>query len=334
MKTSLTENELNLKHSFDFPDENDVMKSSHALLLLPIISYATFKFSLAFPEILWSKATMYYIPAGWTYDEDNSVFDNSVWTWATDYIIAFFMALGSLYCLRCKGSILNSEIRYLMAGLLSLYFASVLSGGICHQYFKTVESMNSISFRLLWFICVGTVSMAGGLIGAIGSNIAKSLNALNVESHFKVTVIPNIFWIGWCVVLTAICASGEMSFKRPPCDIFIAGTTQFVPSAYTILVILCRKWNLLPNINYERKTKFIQKETTLLDRSLICISFVLNAPLLPLYPLLVHQQLSLGLINTLLHTNLLMAWGLQCYSVRRLCFKLAEVEDSVSLKFN
>jgi len=329
------------KIHYNIIDDNNTLKLAYSLFFLPIVTFLTFQFSLALPSILWSKASLYYIPAAWHYDEIDTFFDNSVWTWSTDYIIAIFMALGVMYIVRCKESILNSELRLLMVGLLSLYFASVVSGGLCHQHFKSIDSMNSMSFRILWFICVGTVSSAGGFIGAIGSNIARSLDILNVQSHFKVIVIPNVFWFGWSFIFTAICATGRMRFKRPPCDIFIAGTTQTLPSVYIILVILSHKWKMLPKLNYEadkqkvkKQTKFIQDETTIFHRFMICFSFVMNAPLLPMYPLLLHKQFSLGFINTLLHTVLLLTWSLQCYSVRHFCSILAKVEESVYMNLS
>merc|ERR1712176_1056695 len=103
-----------------------------------------------------------------------------------------------------------------------------------------------------------------------------------------------------------------------------------------ILVILSHKWKKLPNINHagdeqkvKKQTKLIQDETTIFHRFMICFSFVMNAPLLPMYPLLLHKQLSLSFINTILHTILLVTWSLQCYSVRLFCSILAKVEESV-----
>ena len=50
------------------------------------------------------------------------------------------------------------------------------------------------------------------------------------------------------------------------------------------------------------------------------IGFIGNAPLLPLYPLLVqYTNLTLAGINTLLHTWLLVMWGLQGMSLWHVC---------------
>lgn len=229
-------------------NENNELKAAHAVPLLPLAAYGTLQFSLAFPAVLWSKAPLYYVPAWWHYDETNTFFDNSAWTWGTDYAIGAFMAFWAWKCLTCKGSILNNELRYVSALLLALYCISVLSGGWAHQHCKSLDCLNSAYFRFLWFICVGTVAMAGGVIGAIGSKLGKSFDACGVKTHFQVPILPDYFWIGWSILLTAVCALGGLSFKRPACDIFIAGTTQFVPTAYSIVIVFftkmdsCNKW--------------------------------------------------------------------------------------------
>ena len=52
------------------------------------------------------------------------------------------------------------------------------------------------------------------------------------------------------------------------------------------------------------------------------IAFFLNAPLLPLYPVLVKQGLSLGVVNAILHLWLCVAWGLQFVSLNGFCWQL------------
>ena len=55
------------------------------------------------------------------------------------------------------------------------------------------------------------------------------------------------------------------------------------------------------------------------------LGFILNAPLLPLYPLLVqYTSWSTSRINTLLHTWLLVAWALQGISLRQVELALVE----------
>ena len=98
--------------------------------------------------------------------------------------------------------------------------------------------------------------------------------------------------------MVATCAMGYISFKRPACDIFIAGGTQFPCTFYCLGALGLRKWNKSKNetsspIGYVR----------LPYRLMYYIGFIGNAPLLPMYPLLVqYSGLSLAGINTLLHT--------------------------------
>lgn len=303
-----------------------------SLSFLPVISYLTFQFSSIFPHVLWSKSYLYYIPANWQYDEANTVFDDSMWTWGTDYILAIFMALGSWRCFfGCtrKSRIILGDAPYAASILMLLYCISVLSGGIAHQYYHTVESLNTSSFRNLWFICVGTVAFAGGPMGAIGSNLAKVFKHMNVDSHFNMPILPNIFWFGWSIIMMAVCFKGDMSYKRPPCDIFIAGTTQVVPSAYCILVVLSQKWNFQrTRNNVDNITQKILNEVTPVHLFLYTICWVLNAPLLPAYPHLLHHQLPECLINTMLHCNLFIAWSLQSYTTRRFFVIISKAVES------
>merc|ERR1712038_174600 len=60
-------------------------------------------------------------------------------------------------------------------------------------------------------------------------------------------------------------------------------------------------------------------------RILFYVGFILNAPLLPSYPCLVqYTNLSLGVVNALLHTNLTLAWGMQAWSVYHICMLIKE----------
>merc|ERR1712038_2066326 len=68
--------------------------------------------------------------------------------------------------------------------------------------------------------------------------------------------------------------------------------------------------------------------TTLVSRrvrTFFYVGFILNAPLLPSYPCLVqYTNLSLGVVNALLHTNLTLAWGMQTWSVYHICMLIKE----------
>ena len=54
------------------------------------------------------------------------------------------------------------------------------------------------------------------------------------------------------------------------------------------------------------------------------VAFFLNAPLLPLYPVLVKQGYELGIVNAILHSVLTLAWGLQFLSLNKFCRQLGE----------
>mmetsp|Transcript_11692 Transcript_11692/g.17014 ORF Transcript_11692/g.17014 Transcript_11692/m.17014 type:complete len:276 (+) Transcript_11692:582-1409(+) len=273
----------------------------------------------------------------------------------TDYILAVLMCYGAYRCLTAvaHGNYWNSDIslkndpsariRILSFCLFFSYTISVLSGGFAHQQYKTTAALNTTEFRILWTICVGTVTAAGGFMGAIGSEVARSFRPSNRggEIMFAVPAFPDWFWAGWGIYMTVVCARGGISFKRPACDIFIAGTTQFVPTVYCIAAVFCRRWrddvcennDPLTSRVYEKsvsacktfsaglpaklKMKFVAMHKKY--RLIYYVGFCLNCPLLPMYPLLVqHTSMSLGAVNTLLHTWLLFGWGMQVIGLHRL----------------
>jgi hypothetical protein len=362
-------NALNLQHSTK--NEYDVLGPSITLALLPLLVYGTFRFSQTFPAVLWSKSTEYYVPASFQYDETETFFDNSIWTYGTDYLIAAFMAYGTLKCLLCDGGYLNANLRWIAAGLLAMYSISVIVGAFAHQFFTTLDSLNTVTFRILWTICVATVAIAGGFIGAIGSELGMKFDSYNMKTHFKVPILPMYFWVGWATALTIICIFGGLSYKRPACDIFIAGTTQTTPTAYSILVVWSRYWgqqrynNRHHNEEHAQKdissssdvaefnngatkpqrtpstglselvdirirwAKHLIREVKLSDRLIFYVALLLNAPLLPAYPILLDYKLNLGLVNTILHSNLFVAWGLQFYSLWCFCKILSGLDQNI-----
>ena len=83
--------------------------------------------------------------------------------------------------------------------------------------------------------------------------------------------------------------------ERPAADIFLAGITQTPPTVYTIVAMASANWG--PHSKW--------------PSIYLAIGSFLNAPLLPLYGILVRYGLPLGVVNTILHTNLLVAWGMQ-----------------------
>jgi hypothetical protein len=148
---------------------------------------------------------------------------------------------------------------------------------------------------------------------------------------------------------------GGFSFQRPACDIFVVGITQF-PSTFYMMVVLYSFGN---HHNTSASTTTSSSSSNNGDRHshpttststtttttaatatsttsnannttgvitlsnrlkyMACCGFILNAPLLPLYPILVqYTHWSLGTINTLLHTWLLVAWTCQGMSLRQI----------------
>lgn len=102
--------------------------------------------------------------------------------------------------------------------------------------------------------------------------------------------------------MAATCALGYISFKRPACDIFIAGITQAPSTFYCLGALGLRKWGEEIDSKKKRDESPIGL-VRLPYRLMFYIGFIGNAPLLPMYPLLVqYSGMSLAGINTLLHT--------------------------------
>lgn len=154
-----------------------------------------------------------------------------------------------------------------------------------------------------------------------------------IEKRFIVNynrIIPHSLWWIYGIYMTWVCITGEISYKRPACDIFVAGTMQFIPTMNCELSLLSLRWKdaipLLEGLS-STKTTMIQPtqqyEITRKVRILFYIGFILNAPLLPLYPIFVqYTNLPLGVVNAILHTNLTLAWGLQAWSLYRICLAM------------
>jgi len=121
--------------------------------------------------------------------------------------------------------------------------------------------------------------------------------------------------------MTGVCWAGGLSFKRPACDIFIAGITQFLPTIYCEAVLFSKRWCDAGFL--EAKTEIPDKFAGLIFRRYRYIfygGFVLNAPLLPIYPLLIqYTSLPLGIVNALLHFNLCISWSMQAVSLHHIC---------------
>jgi len=283
-------------------------------------------FATWFPFVIpYTKAFHYYVEARYEYKEGETYFDNSALTYVTDYLL--FVAMGyaalDMYRLSCSAtsSIHLKSICRATAGLLTCYATSVLCGGLSHHFFTSIELLNTWSFRFLWIMCVGTVTAATGFIGAIGSFVALHFRQRSKKHESNIAVVdvliaPTYFWAFFALYFTLACIYGEMSFHRPACDIFIAGTGQFPPTAYLLLMIFisCKKGLISSKL-----------------RALFLFSFLLNSWLLPVYPELLETGLPEGYVNTILHTNLFVAWGLQYVAIKKLCVsQLATLENGGS----
>jgi hypothetical protein len=290
----------------------DSLSGFSFLVLGFIASCAVFMFSVYFPFMLApSAASKTYDLARFHYDESISHFDNTIWTYGTDYILAFTMTAIALSILRCDdcqiSQRISSRLRWRSAGLLLGYAASTLAGALAHQFYTTLESRNSLSFRVLWTICVGTVCFASAFMGSVGTELARQYRNLG-----PVPVIHENFWLSYGATTTLFCITGGLSYQRPACDIFIAGTNQ-IPSTMYMMALFYIQCGHPSLFSIRLKYRFMG-----------ACGFILNAPLLPMYPLLIqYTDWSLASVNTLLHSCLFVAWGMQGLSLRHLAVTLA-----------
>lgn len=284
-----------------------------------------------------AEATYHY--ASFDYHADFSHFDNSIWTYGTDYVLAISMGIliWSFPKTRFQRSttfasssqhpkvvtttttIMTNTAHVqsiLCQGMLFCYLLSVLAGGLAHQFYTTTESRGLLSFRLLWTICVGTVTAAPAFMGSIGTELVH-VDRETGQTGVRLPSIPMWFWGAYAVCSTVIVMTGGMSYQRPACDIFMAGVTQS-PSTFYLMAVM--------GLGLEQHS--ISKRT----RYMGAISFILNAPLLPLYPLLVqYTNWSLGAVNTLLHAWLLVAWGMQGISLREVAIVLNKYDEAMAV---
>jgi len=320
-----------------------------------------------------------YVPAHYNYEEATTFFDNSAWTWGTDYFLAALMSFLAYRCVaavplepiatyRERGAA-SHQLRIRSALLLILYAISTLAGAIAHQHYHSVDEMNSYSFQMLWTMCVGTVTMAGAAMLHIGSEINREYHSSIPDSHLylRIPVVPVWFTVAYGMFVTSLVVFGQMSYTRPACDIFIAGTTQTVRkslilklispfgclvglacncynNAFSILstsrshpskLLLCSYYTatfyliavVLSHCWGKGKLPKFQACDNLQasHRWIFIFGLLFNIPLLPMYPLLVqYTDLSLGTVNTLLHSWLTVSWGTQAIGLRHFCSALSK----------
>lgn len=307
-------------------------------------AFAWVAFSLYFPFLLAphaAKAT--YHPASYHYDPTKSHFDNTAWTYGTDYALAVIMAVlgGSILSLQTTTTTTTGEetstntnrLCRRAASLLLLYGVSVTAGGLAHQHFTTLEMRNTPMFRLLWSVCVGTVCAASCSMGMSGSEMlarykAKVLVEGRSSGHrhsnyttqllLRMPIFSDAFWLAFGLTVTAICVWGGMSFQRPACDIFIAGITQSLSTFYCMIFFFLvdneKEEDADATVAHDRKAN---NKVQHWAKVVGLVGFILNAPLLPMYPLLVqYTDWSLASVNTLLHSWLCVAWCMQGLSMR------------------
>lgn len=320
-------------------------------LLWLLATYVSKIFATWLSTHLSSAAAKTFIIAAYNYDQDTTYFDNTILTYGTDILLGFLMTFASYKCYST-----HCSLGYKGCALFGCYAISVFCGGYAHATFLDVDSMNTTLFRFCWILCVGTVTFAGGFMGMCGSEINsyfhycdhhhhhsnsnsdRSSESLDVPVNKRFDFfnlgyvhLRHELWFFYGFYMTVICIMGEISHTRPACDIFVAGTTQFIPTMYCELMMVFRKWNDAIS-GLEASTITSADSTTNIKRNtriLFYVGFMLNAPLLPSYPLLVqYTNLSLGVVNTLLHTNLTLAWGMQAYSIYHISLAINDMKES------
>jgi len=326
--------------------KTDYVSFLKSFILVAIISIAMLEFSMWFPFNIpgvSSAAIKTYIPAWYQYDHEHTKFDNTPWTYNTDYLLTAVMSLLAIKCVmerapddcpdRVGKNAASLKLRLYSASLLMCYGISTLAGAWAHQHFTTVESLNTTRFWMFWCVCVGNVSFASCYMGLIGREVQK---VFGVEGALPLG--PWWFWPVYGSYMAGACFLGYISFKRPACDIFIAGVSQSPSTFYCILALGLRKWpsssssRAVGNSNDSSKAKESPIELVgLAYRIMFYIGFIGNAPLLPMYPMLVqYSGMSLGGVNTLLHSWLMVMWGMQGISLLHLCRAMSTYTPKVS----
>ena len=272
-----------------------------------LVGVAVCAFAVTFPLYLFPTAAVpTYQAAGYVYEAaKESHFDNTAWTYSTDYLIAIAMVYQMLRFPRVTSN--NAVLTWRSKALLASYAASVVCGGVCHQYYTALEQRNTWHFRVLWTCCVGSVTAGVAMLGAIATELVRQDEILGLAF---VPALPGWFWCGVGTTTTAACAAGYFSYQRPACDIFVAGVAQSIPTFYLMATL----WRGLPTFaSIDRWTRVAG-----------LIAFIMMSATLPSYPLAVqYSGWSLGTVNALLHVWLCAAWSAQGVTLRRIATALA-----------
>ena len=174
------------------------------------------------------------------------------------------------------------------------------------EYLYSVER-----FRSIFFFCPDVVSSfvfcTERRSNLIYSCVPPLRNRLSLSPRAAAAGPPaRWFWPAYGTYMAVACGLGHMSYKRPACDIFIAGITQFPTTAYCVVALAgSRRW---PSATCGGGDNPPAASSSPIDmvrlpyRVMYYAGFIGNSPLLPMYPLLVqYSGMSLGAINTLLH---------------------------------
>ena len=161
---------------------SSLTSSLSSFLLVAILSASSLIFSLWLPFGIplfgiSSSAKLTYVPARYEYDDVYTRFDNTIWTYGTDYGLAVFMTILSVLCNRYAGrgetTSSSRKLSSYSSGLLLCYAISTLFGGYSHMTYgrDDVSELNARGFRFSWTITVGFVSFASAFMGLIGREV-------------------------------------------------------------------------------------------------------------------------------------------------------------------
>lgn len=254
---------------------------------------------------------------------DETPFDDTVYTYGTDFMLS---AMTLVFAYQIHTQTPRSKLRTLSIVLMLLYSVSTLSGGISHLttsfYEHKAEIMNSLTFRILWIICTGSVALPIGLFGVIGnalrelkmatlSNERMCTSATTPSSH-RSRIMPYIKDIWWWLVsgfFTIAVAFGCFRCQRPAADIFVLGFMQGAfGMMYIFFLVLRGELGSLRNTS----------------ACLLICGLLGNCPLIFLYPITVLRGFPLPYINLYLHIFLFFPWSLQAVGLKSFCKQLGE----------
>ena len=251
-----------------------------------------------------------YHLARFEYEADKHHFDITAWTYGTDYGLALTMLLwcASMLLQQNHYGIRNNNgplVRHIW-GLFGGYAVSTLAGALSHQHYVNIELRSTWHFRVLWTVCVGTVTLASSSMGSIASELVVRFAQQETpnKQRLPTVYVPPVFWQSYAIMTTLFAIFGWFSYQRPACDIFIAGITQF-PSSFYIIWVLAKIGQQSPHL--------LRASYTYIGM----LSFIANAPLLPIYPLFVqYTSMNLAQVNTFLHSWLFISWSMQAFAMR------------------